>query len=86
MITINDLLDKTRQLQEVTDNIQAKVVAGYASRDAEIARLKAEIENSPNAATLEQIQEVFDKLDITLEDLIRTIPGTVTGPGGNPDA
>lgn len=84
-ITIVDALDKIRQLQEVTNHVQQKMLDGFASRDAEIARLKAEIANSPNAATLEQIQEVFDKLDITLEDLIRTIPGTITGPGGNPD-
>lgn len=85
MITILDLIDKTRQLQEITDSIQKKVVDGFASRDAEIARLKAEIENSPNAATAEQVLEVFSKLDATLEDLVRTIPGTITGPGGDPD-
>lgn len=71
-VTIIDTIDKTRQLQEVVDSTQQKFSNIIAARDAEIARLNAVIANSPNAATHEQIQEVFTKMDAAMEDLIRT--------------
>lgn len=85
-ITIVDALDKIRQLQEVTNHVQQKMLDGFASRDAENARLRAEIvalKTSAPVATQEQLEMMFNGMDIVLEDLIRTF-GPV-GPGGDPD-